>query len=987
MFETFKSKVFSYFFYNFSSYSYRKVYEVEGKETLYYKNGKVVVFVEDTQLGEKIYELVKRLKENTQVIKTSAMDFQIVSYYLSSENTIQAFCAYIDWKEAWLAETEWEYMSNLKKLTEMVEFIEKMEGEYGYSLNSSRFEKRTSKQLATFLSFFDIESEERNSSKGYLIEYIHYVLFGGENLQATYESLLKQDFIPITSFPYRQPIIYMCYQYFTQGIVVSNISEVLEREQAYQQERYIRCYYIANISGKTQVVEETGRYVVYNDNCKIYKYHSGSFANFLQHILEFSENYDDFVAENILSEIRNFEGNVIGYHYAQSHSEDVSFREASVIFDITKKQSDFLLKLRKRLKESDEGEATSGFNFETDVVFHEMYHYYVGTYEDLFNLRNTSVETLKEQIALAFLKRYTEFLKQKYGKLTKENEFLTKWEVRNLIPALANAIIQYALGNKVNLCETAKELYTIFTQNVLIEENSGYLYDKRFAYHPKKVPFFFEDEAEKKYALPIEKGTQHQLPDSRQFVVLQRRMSIAKLQAQIDSRRRDLNQRFGPIEYKYLKITTISEVIYSRDIASDGTYCVVGYITTPIKGKRLTKEGLLGLNNKEMYYLIGHLVAKFAPYCIPLDTVWMDKDGVCYINLFDSNLQIRKVSNVSSPNWFIDELKKEGYNPNAFYGTEYVRTWHELADSCNKYCKEHGIYYEGKKGLCPVCQKTKAVVILGATKKLWKDETASYYELPNGSKVKAYRKNDVDKQQKEKNVDQILARRLDSRLDVGQECFVPYKKAISIQNKFIGYIYEDGVRANGLEDTAGCIDIAQTAMLSNLPRLKSLIRLMLQVQELVMHGWSFTKNPFTHNVSGGGKNPVGHVFLSKGHKQQVQILNIDLLSRTGNAQDTFKWTCEYVCLILALDKNIEIDTSNCQENFQELLSRMQTLGQRLTKYCPVHHMYYDKQHLFCPKCIPEESQNLTIERINKRDVISQTPVGEGGESIIYPYRD
>ena len=616
MFETFKSKVFSYFFYNFSSYSYRKVYEVEGKETLYYKNGKVVVFVEDTELGKKIYDIVKSLKENVQVIKTSAMDFQIVSYYLKSENTVQAFCAYVDWKKEWNEEKDWENTNNVETLKELVDFIAKMEGEYGYSLNSSRFQKQTCNQLATFLSLFDINPEEKNSSKEYLVEYIHYVLSGGEHLQETYEYLLKQDFIPITSFPYNQPIIQMCYQYYRQGIVPSDISRVLQRETWYHEEREVRSYYIANISTQTQVVKETLSYIEYKNNCKIYKHSRSGFASFLQDILEISEQYDNFVAEDILSEIRNFEGEVIGYHYSTlSNEKAISFLQASDIFEQTRRQSDFLLKLRGNLKQSDGGAENSGFHFETDVAFYDSYSSYVRTYEDLFNLKNTSLEVLKEQFTVAFLQRYARYLKQKYGTLTQESEFLTKWEVRNLVPGLANTVIQHALGNKVNLKEAVRELYVIFTQNVLIVEPSGYLYDQRFAYHPKKVPFLFEDEAEKKYALPLEKGTQKVLPDSRQFVVLQRRMSIARLQAHIDSRRRDLNQRFGPIEYKYLKIATISEVIYSRDIASDGTYCVVGYITTPIKGKRLTKERLLGLNNKEMYYLIGHLVVKLAPYC------------------------------------------------------------------------------------------------------------------------------------------------------------------------------------------------------------------------------------------------------------------------------------------------------------------------------------------------------------------------------------
>ena len=54
-------------------------------------------------------------------------------------------------------------------------------------------------------------------------------------------------------------------------------------------------------------------------------------------------------------------------------------------------------------------------------------------------------------------------------------------------------------------------------------------------------------------------------------------------------------------------------------------YSVVGYVTKPITGKKLTTEVLLSLNNRELYEIIDILFSKFRNYWIPKNSdIWLD---------------------------------------------------------------------------------------------------------------------------------------------------------------------------------------------------------------------------------------------------------------------------------------------------------------------------------------------------------------------------
>ena len=221
-----------------------------------------------------------------------------------------------------------------------------------------------------------------------------------------------------------------------------------------------------------------------------------------------------------------------------------------------------------------------------------------------------------------------------------------------------------------------------------------------------------------------------------------------------------------------------------------------------------------------------------------------------------------------------------------------------------------------------------------------------------------------------------------------QDCFIPYKKAINAKKEFIGYIY-NAVDFSNKDGNYACLDIKNLQNLNNLPRAKSLIRLIDQVEKLTTDGFGFLTNPFNN------------VFLIKNHKKQVQILNIEFATKKRSSNDTYKWLYDYLCDVINSDEFIDINTpnstvKNCLKIFkkstgtqtkyylQKISHELQILTDKMTKYCSVHKMYYSNEYLFCPKCV-DNPKIINTETVDKSEITSLKEFNEGGESFIYAY--
>ena len=658
--------------------------------------------------------------------------------------------------------------------------------------------------------------------------------------------------------------------------------------------------------------------------------------------------------------------------------------------------------------------------------------------------RKFMLKGIKEMFEILYLDRKKTILKtffvyllklitKKYGELKTEKEVFEKIEVRALKPLVAKAFIQYALKHedkKAIFYDLTEKITVIDAFDVMLHtylthmssNNNSFCYDAKFGYDPTKVTITFNTEVEERYGLKLEKGIKKTLPDGRQLVIFGKARDINAIREREQRVQEQISVQFeknGLLEDEHIKIVSFSEMIYSRKLNKNGTYSFIGYIREPIKGQKLTDKYLSTLSNKDLYKIAGYLYSKIKEYYIPNDFIYVDSDFNFYIDILQNNFAVKERNVFQTDNYPRAELKrlckKFGWHKDIFVelediiasicwdGTEskqlktqFLRT----AESLDTYCDEHKMYYNSSNNLCPICAKTRYLVkpeeIVNKLKVQFEDKYAKHYKLNNEFYLKLYKPLEAKLFKIfEENVAEAVNT---SNPDwFGQDCFIPCKKAVDSDNKFIGYVYKAVEFNSGTDSNEFCINFEDQEHLTLLPRLKSLKRLILQVQELINNYEGFMYNPYTS------------VFLNPGHKKQVQILNIEFLQKglpTSLVNQNAKWLCEYVCKILNLDESVSPDefctkiirrycNSNqkkagdmCYVDLKALLAYITKMTEELTKYCSFHKTYYSNKLLFCPKCMPNEAlQHQLIVRGKKETFLSRTPENEGGESFIYAYKD
>lgn len=999
MYNVLKNKIYPYFFNTFAKDSYKLISEND-TEAVYYrkytnsKSAKLVVIVKDDEIGARIYSVVKSLKEVYEPISTETMSFKITKYFVDKVFRVKLFCVDLEFS----TEKEWNDFSKVEKLEEIVTFIISMQKNC-YHLLEERFNNNLATSVSGFLSFFKFTGVEENEFCGAIIKYIHFVLSDGKDFESFYEKIVSENLIyKISDFPYCLPVIKMCYGYFVLGTIPNNILNILQRERIEENSYsnlYYRDYYIVvnkDLDSTLRVIKKTDEYTNYEGNFKIFHNLSSDFENFLRsglntvNLRELSEVTTTFIID--------FSGNIVGYKYETF--EDIfelsdiekNLNNPREILNFVYMVSSYILKVRSCL-DSNTGIYQNDFEIKHDLVFLEKYQkiFKIRSAKELFYLSTCSESSIKDKILKLFFELYKKYLENCYGKMSSSDELWEKMEVRYLAPIIAQNFINYILGESVNYTETQSEFYK-FLNSAKRFYGTNFFYDSRFEYNPLETPYMFDYEVEKKYGISLKKGLEESLPDGKQIVIFKRKKDISVFNRKEMEIRKDISSKVGNIESPKIKFVGISEIIYSKSLNSNNMYSMVGYILNPIEGTKVTSDVLLSFNNKEMLRFMGNLIAAFSnnrynDYYIDWENFWMDDNFNFYVDIFDENIHFERKRESNFLNWFANYMIYKGYNPNAFVGLDFQNVRYngarlvEIARSYDAFCDEHKIYYNSSDKMCPVCLQAKAVIpnnFVAKHNRIFEDEYAIHYRFNHEYNIKIYKKSMEDLSEIEKSIDNFVALRLLGSLpDFQQDCFIPYKKAVDENRVFIGYTYKAVSFDSNNAYSENCIDLTDTKNLKNLPRLMGLIRLISQIQSMIKSGFKFTRNPLTH------------VFLNKDHKKQVQILNIEFMARDSDAYDTKEWTYEYVYNVLGMDPTIE-DSILCgvPMTLEEIYDKLNILAKEMTKYCPIHNIYYRNSNLFCPKCIDRKSLgHIETVEINPSDFSEHE--NEGGESFIYPY--
>jgi len=1031
-----KNKMSSFFFQNFSKASYECISKVPGKEEVYYREGKLVVVIEDTEVGKRIFPIIKSLIDWDVRIFANYFEFQVGGYIADKSDTVQMF--FVDFYSGF--PYTWKNATALNQLRALVSFTYAME-EKGYYLDCQVFNNETCHNISDFLSFFSPNASEVEKSNACLIKYIHYKLSHGGNLEEFYGDIIKKNAITqLSSFPYRMPIIQMCYHYYIDGFIPTNIETVLEYVLEYEKNAIIKKekeknaeHYLLvsnpNLSKQYySITEENEEYTVYNGTIKIFKKPiSSGLKQLLQdNKKQFLEKYshcfysyliyeklNSIVREVLENTILDFDGNIIGYQY----SLDALTNEQPILESQFEFQSDiiqFVSQLNKALVKfasSDNLCASSEevkheiFNVETDVIYSKEGMNFIRdsirirTIQDLQKLQETNVSIIHEEITMLFFKLLRTYLERKYGTLSSIKLILSKKEVRYLSPVLAKQFANFVVGRPINLPKATQALYHFLSYD-MATTNDRVAYDNRILYKPdSKDSFLFQYEVESKYGIKFQKGKEVTLFDGRKIVMFSHPKNISKVFQKIQETEEEILEKIGMIESKDVKLNNISEFIYSSNLDSEDLYLVAGYISKPVCGVPLTCDLLLTFSNKQILQVAGKLIAKFGQYYLNSVFINIDEksdDFTFYIDTLDSGFAIKKTSIKQATDYvqqeieivehFFDYLEQRGYNPNAFTsldlrGMSSIIELLDYANSLDTYCDEHKIYYAHHKNMCPICMRTRRMIepnFEQRYERIFEDEYAVHYKYDDSYNLKIYKDNIAMLDCLEKNVDTIILMKLKGReLKMKQDCFIPERKALNENNQFIGYLYS----AIDFKDK-DCKNLKEVESFENLPKIKSLIRLIGQVELLILDGYTFDRNPF------------GDVFLCVNHKKQVQIVNIEFLSKEKaprfqqekKREESIKWLYQYVRTIIASDSNIELDCNDIKN--KNIVLHLEHLAQDLTMYCTIHKYYYHSEDVFCPKCIDiSNTQKIKKECVDSSEIATWKHLKPGGESNIYLRKD
>lgn len=973
------------------------------------ENEKLIVVIKDEGLGEKIYDIIRYLKKKKIQICVGGETCIKVSDYATKDKKIVYFA--IETVSGVFPPYSTDDMNPLKCMVKSALGLCNSE----YSLSYEKFKEiEEYDSFVEILSCFNKECKDEKATMKTIMKCCHYVL-SGTDFDEVYGKFKDNVFLESTDFPYNIKLVFKCYygffnedDYWYREIIKDFMKEIVDTEWMKKEDRYgvffekYRNRLIFNVEGwKEKVIFKTQ-----NENYDIIETNIGevvlwrrdeSFFRICENKFEIINN---LCLEKITHWVIDFNGTIQGYKKTSISDidfkkvEEVEILEQSKLFEFINNYYEFLNSSRIIDLSKNSNSTDKKIDIKKIIAYDGDFKFI--SIENLIEVLKIDMNIIKKQVIKTFFRMYKKIIEKNNEKFSNEKELLNRPEIRYLSPIIARAFTEYYFDRKrkcLEYDELCDEIISFRSKN-LNSSDSEILYYEGFVYDPSKIPFCFDYELKNKYNKKFNAGTISSLPDGRRIVIFDKTRKSEDVYKEISSKIKTIQKEIGGLEEEKVKFVNISEIIYSKSIV-DGMYKCLGYITTPIKGKQLRMKELLKLNNKDLIYVFHNFFIKFSKSKIPYQ-IFMDSDFTFYIDVTKSGDLISKNSleNSNYCKTIIRRLIDSKYNINAFVACDFLSE-DSLSEVCNnfdrnntKYCSEHGIYYTGD--ICPVCKKTKQlkeVIKIEEAQLIFEDNVAKHYTY-HGYNIKVYKKENVDIQDMKKRIDKILKLKLifNEQNEYKQDCFIPTKEAYNQENQFIGYVYDQVIfekDQNGLE----CVNLEDTEKLKNLHRLKGVIRLIIQIQDLIKKGKVFSKNPY------------GNVFISRNHKQQVQIMNIEFIDTDGKSDDTFRWTYEYVVKVIGADIETYGDNSfikdllknpndiqSYETELNVLLTKIQNEAKKMTRYCCVHKMYYNEKYIFCPKCINiEEEKDTLIEYCSEEDIKKRKEIGRGGEAIVYKY--
>ncbi|MDO4282549.1 MAG: hypothetical protein Q4D02_02840 [Clostridia bacterium] len=947
----------------------------------------LVYVIKDETLSKRLFHMIKGLKDVGE-ISLEYYNISIRKIVIDrKENKLLAFHMYMSKKNPDA------HLSDLEKLIEFTTFVGKM-NEMNFVLAEEFC------NLNSYCSFFELlfwfdEGEGENATivnTGLLLDFICHKVYGG-SLEDLYNTIRKNFSFEMKNVSFSFDMLRMFYQFYQNNKLEKDVLEVLKSEKA--DEEYKEYYHEYNMKlipsledfqKGQKVLKETESYIVYGEeNETQYKLYTTPDQTVYENIRFLYDIYElsRFVKFKITGMLFDFDCNFIGYEYCET-----SFCKLLPIKEGKREDLSglvtWLWNLKRFVSSIPSGFSKSSgdntFDIENDVSYsmNSMTTMYFTDDESFIRGLSCPTEVLKNQLGNFALKLYSNYLASQYNGLESMtlDALYELFEIKILPPKFTLELCHFILGQKVDMGSVYYSFFQDFPSNYQQGKNKKelYIYYSKFIYDPLKTEYIFEEQVKDLFGIEVSYGTEHVLDDGRVICLFKGKRELKNFAKVVDSNEEKYSQFFSYDDSDIIHKIGLHTIIYSKKISNDDTYYMIGYVSDPIKGELLSELDFSKISNKDFIKIAANLFVRFNKRYIGFCSIRMDKDFHFYINMLD-NITVNKTS---GRNFAEDLLSRivpiNGLEDDIVRNINFSsrRSLNMLYESMDAFCDAHNVYYPSSDGLCPICQRTIYDVekYKGKFGKIiFEDEYAIHYALTVDKNLKVYKEDKIDIREQEQNIDSYLK----NRPNLGQDMFLPYKKAvIASSRKFIGYVYEK-------VDFSECLDLDKD--FKNLKKLKALITLGTQVLHLEYARFFFSHNPF------------GKALFNPSHKKMIQIVNVDFLNfNQDGGQEICNFSETFIVNYIHSIISNEIDTEDINAiSLADLIDQIKELARNMTKYCPVHDIYYHKKYLLCPKCVPnfnpsvlqENSISFPVDQWMKE----RKPKNEGGESYIYEYED
>lgn len=950
----------------------------------------VVYVIKSDSLRKRLFNIIQKLKE----IGTISLEFYDISIRKTvinkKEQEIFAFYMNINKKEPK------DSLDSLEKLVEFTTFVNKM-NELEFRLLEGSFKVNDYHNFFEAIFWFteynrENTENEKKENDDLLINVIHWNM-QRRFLKSFYDEIKEKTAFKLRYANYSMDMLKMFFNYYSNGVFPDNILELLKAEMIKNSEECFEYYDEYNMKlvhsfesfkNHHEKIEETEEYTIYSSSngneFKIYNRREETLDRKLKKLYDLCDikKLAGFKVEALLVDINN---EFIGYEYF----EVVNFEEMLPLKDFRVHNIKELVKclwkvkvlvktLSSRYKTTD----NNYFNIEEDIsfIFDNGFNFYFSSDDSVIRALNFSEEDFEKELAALALKFYLSFINEKYGSKTaiSKEEFFELLEVKILPPQFAKELCKYMLNEKVDTKIVYNSFFVDFPNNYL-EGKGKYLYYGKFIYDPLELEYIFVDKVYEKFGENVELGTEKHLSDERILCFFKGRRELKNFNKDLEKNKEKFRQVFSGDCSDEIHLIGLNKIIYSRDISNDGTYYMIGYVSDPVVGTLLSEMDFSKLNNKEFIKIAMTLFIKFNYKYINLTNVRMDSNYNFYVNLFEK-VSVSKCNYGSFAEGILSIVRINGLDDAIVKDIDFCNKakLESLYNSMDSFCDVHGVYFSSSEKMCSICQRTLYDVEeyngdFGEA--IFEDEYAIHYILTSSLNIKVYKEDIIDMERQDQSIDKYLV----NQPNLGQDLFLPYKKAIILSSrKFIGYVYN---RVNFSE----CKDLSKD--FTNLKRLKALITLCTQIQDLRELNLFFSKNPYVS------------ILFSPEYKKRIQLVNIDLLdfNNEGEKRDEIcsineNYILDYV--LGSISDEVGLDEINAN-SLEELILEMKELAKNMTKVCTIHGIYYHKKYMLCPKCLP----NLDLSLLEKHSIFlsvddwlkNRKLENEGGESYIYEYEN